>query len=168
MSRTGVASEVPPDVPVGTAATSSTVSGGNRTAIRAVLVVISVVVALGSLVSLGVLAVGVSSIRVVNDTQALPANMRSLAIDTGGVPVVVRPVTDADAREPRIDLRMVTRGDDTRLAVADSAAGSRVTLSDNGSGFLWFNPSGEIKLVLPPGVAQKLSVTVNDQARSLT
>ncbi|WP_158019624.1 hypothetical protein [Mycolicibacterium rhodesiae] len=46
--------------------------------------------------------------------------MRLLSIDTGDVPAVVRVVTDAGAQQPRIDLRMVTRGQ-TQLDVADDA-----------------------------------------------
>jgi hypothetical protein len=134
---------------------------------RAVLVLIGVLVSLGSLASLGVMAVGLSSIRVVTDTQALPANMRSLAIETGDVPVVVHVVTDADATEPSVDLRLVTSSDDTQLAIAKEDAGDRVTLSDNGSGFLWLKRTGEIKVILPPDVARELSVMVNQQARSL-
>jgi hypothetical protein len=139
----------------------------NGTAVRVVLAVIGVLVTIGSLVSLGVLAVGFGSIRVVTETRALPSDLRLLSIDTGDVPAVVRVVTDADAREPRIDLRMVTRGQ-AQLNVADSAADSRVTLSDNGSGFLWFNRTGEIRVVLPPDVARDLSMTVNEQERSVT
>jgi hypothetical protein len=62
---------------------------------------------------------------------------------------------------------MVTRGDDTQLAVAEDAAGSRVTLSDSGSGFLWFNRTGEMRVILPPDVARGLSVTVNQRTGSL-
>ncbi|WP_141562657.1 hypothetical protein [Mycobacterium neglectum] len=76
------------------------------------------------------MAAGLGSVRVVTETQALPANMRSLAI-------------------------------------AKENAGSRITLSDSGSGFLWFKRTGEIKVILPPYVARDLSVTVNDQDRSL-
>jgi len=145
----------------------STPARRNGTAVRVVLAVIGVLVTLGSLVSLGVLAVGFGSIRVVTETRALPSDMRLLSIDTGDVPAVVRVVTDAGAREPHIDLRMVTRGQ-TQLDVADDAADSRVTLSDNGSGFLWFDRTGEIRVILPPDVARDLSMTVNEQARPIT
>lgn len=140
-------------------------SGGNHAAMRVVLIVIGALVALGSLVSLGVLAKGVGDIRVVTETRTLPADIRSLSIDTGDVPVAVRLITDADASEPRVDLRLVTSSDDTQLAVAEDGAGSRITLSDNGSGFLWFDRTGEIKIILPPDVAKELNVTVNQQDR---
>ncbi len=164
MSRIDVARGTTPADPAGAA---STAPAGNHTAMRVVLVAIGVLVSVGSLVSLGVMAVGLSSIRVVTDTQALPANMRSLAIDTGDVPVAVRFITDTDAREPSVDLRLVTSSDDTLLAVDKEDAGSRVTVSDNGSGFLWLKRTGEIKVILPPDIARGLSVTVNQQARSL-
>jgi len=155
------------DPRVGDADSVPVVSGRTHTAARVVLATIAVVVTLGSLVSLGVVAIGLGSIRIVTESRALPTDMRLLSIDTGDVPAVVRVVTDADAREPRIDLRMVTRGQ-TQLNVADDAADSRVTLSDNGSGFLWFDRSGEIRVILPPDVARDLSVKVNEQARPIT
>jgi hypothetical protein len=150
-----------------TVAVPPALSGGHRTAMRVCLAVIGVVVAGASLVSLGVMAFGLSSIRIVTETQALPATMRSLAIDTGDVPVVVRLVTDADATEVSVDLRLVTSSDDTKLAVAKEDAGNRVTLSDNGSGFLWLKRTGEIKVIMPPDTARDLNVTVNQQARSI-
>lgn len=157
----------PPDSSAESASTLPALSGGNRTVARAVLVLIGVLVAIGSLVSLSVLAFGLSSVHVVTDTRALPANTRSLIVDTGDIPVAVRLTTDADAREPRVDLRMVTRGDGTQLTVVEDATNSRITLSDSGSGFLWFKRTGEMNVILPPDVARELSVTVNQQARSL-
>ncbi len=132
------------------------------------LVVLATLVSLGTLGSLGALAFGLGSIRVVTDTQALPASVRLLTLDTGDVPVVVRLTTDVDAKEPRVDLRIVTSIDDTHLAVANDDAGSRVTLSDSDSGFLRFHRPGEIKVILPPSVARELSVTVNQQTGSLS
>lgn len=155
VSTIDVAHETPPAL-----------SGGHRTAMRVSLAVIAVVVTLGSLVSLGVIAFGLSSIHVVTDTRALPVSTRSLTVDTGDIPVAVRLVTDADAREPRVELRMVTRGDGTQLTVVEDATNSRITLSDSGSGFLWFKRTGEMKVILPPDVARDLSVTVNEQDRS--
>jgi hypothetical protein len=134
---------------------------------RIVLAFIGVVVVLASFASLGVLAIGLSSTRVVTDTQALPSNMRALAIDTGDDQVVVKVVTDADAQEPRVDVRMVTRGDDSPVAVAAEASSTRITLSDSGSGFLWFSRTGEITVILPPDVARGLSVTVNERVHPI-
>lgn len=135
---------------------------------RVLIVVLAAVVSLGTLGSLSALAFGLASIRVVTDTQALPASVRLLTVDTGDVPVIVRLTTDVDADEPRVELRMVTSTDDTQLAVATDDAGSRVTLRDTGTGFLRFSRTGELKVVLPPGVARELSVTVNQRTGSLS
>jgi len=144
-------------------------SGGLRTAMRVTLVVVAALVLLGTLVGLGALAFGLGGSRVVSDTQELPASMQFLTVDTGDVPLAVRIITDIDAEDPRIDLRMLTGTDDTQLYVAnDDDGGSRVTLGDSGSGFLKFRRTGEIKVILPPRVARGLTVTVNQRAGSLS
>lgn len=161
MSSNDVANPMPPAPP-------PAVSSGGASAVRVVLVVIATVAALSTLGCFGVLAFGLSSLRVVTDTQALPAGVRSLTIDSGGVPAVVRLTTDASTTEPRVDLRTVTRNDDAKPSVTNDAAGSRVTLSDSASGFGPWKGAAEINVVLPPGVARGLSVTVNQQRGSLT
>ncbi|RAV13522.1 hypothetical protein DQP55_10105 [Mycolicibacterium sp. GF69] len=93
--------------------------------------------------------------------------MRSLSIDTGGIPVPVGISADADAKQPRVELRMVTRTDDTRLSIASENTGSRVTLGTGGSAFRWLVGTG-LNVVLPPDVARKLSVTVNHRTGSLS
>lgn len=143
-------------------------TGRQRTVMRVVLVIIGTLLALGSLVSLGVLASGLGGTRVVTDSKTLPAGMRTLSIDTGDVPVTIHLVTDSNAKNPRADLRLVTNADDTQLAVEEDGDGSRVTVRDNGSGFLWFKRTGEVRIILPPDVAKDLSVTVNQGAGSLT
>ena len=168
MSRIDTAPDVPSDDVAADAVSPPVLSKGNRTAMRVVLAVIGVLVALGSLVSLGVLVIGLNSLRVVTDSQTLPADIRSLAIDTGDVPLAVNVITDNSIEEPRIDLRLLARGGDAQLAVADDAAGSRVTLSDIGTGFLWFKRTGEVRVLLPPDVARDLSVTVNQQAQQVS
>ena len=127
---------------------------------RVVLVAVAVLVSLGTLTGLGVVAFGLAGSRVVTDSRTLPAGMRSLTVDTGGIPLPVRLTTDVDAVAPRIDLRMVTRTDNTRLAVVTDDVESRVTLGDSGSGLLWFNGTGEVQVVLPPDLARGLSVTI--------
>ena len=92
-------------------------SSGGRTALRVLLVVLAALVSLGTLASLCALAFGLGSIRVVTDTQGLPASVRLLTVDTGDVPVVVRLTTDVDAKEPRVDLRVVTSTDHPQLAI---------------------------------------------------
>lgn len=143
-------------------------SGGRRTAMRVVLVVIAALVLLGTLAGLGVLAIGLSGSRLITDTAVLPTDLRQLTIDTGNVPVAVRLITEDEAPAPRVDLRMVTRADDPPLAVTVEADRSQLTLRDSGSEFLWFNATGEIKVVLPPDVGRLLSVTVNHSAGTLT
>lgn len=142
-------------------------SAGMRATIRVVLVFVAALVILGTVGGLGTLAYAVGGSRIVNDKQELPDGMRSLAVDTGNVPVSVRLITDADATEPRIDLRMLT-STDSRLTIANDGTSSRVTL-DGGSEFLWgLIGTGEIKVILPPDVARDLSVTVNYQTGALS
>ncbi len=124
-------------------------------------------ICLGTLASLGVLAYGLGHIRLTTDTQALPAGMRSLTIDTGDDPVNLRLITDINATEPRIDSRMVAKTD-THLTIANDDASSRVTLGGGGSGLFRFSRPGEIKVLLPPDVARGLKVTVTQRAGSLT
>ncbi|MBY0289052.1 MAG: DUF4097 domain-containing protein [Mycobacteriaceae bacterium] len=106
--------------------------------------------------------------RVSTDSQALPAGMRSLSLDTGDDPVTIRIVTDINANEPRIDSRMVGSADDTPPTVAGEGVDIRVTLGDSGSGLLRFNRTGEIEIILPPGVGRGLKVTVEQRAGSLS
>lgn len=143
-------------------------TGRQRTVMRVVLVVIGSLLALGSLVSLGVLASGLGGTRVVTDSKGLPLGMQALTIDTGDVPVTIHLITDANAKESRANLRLVTNSDDTQLAVTEEADGGRITLRDNGSGFLWFKRTGELRVVLPPDVAKDLSVTVHQGTGSLS
>jgi hypothetical protein len=136
-------------------------SPGGRTAARVTLIVAAVVLVVGALASLGTLAWGISSFRVVTDSKPLPAAMRSLVVDTGSVPVAIRITTDRQAREPHADLRMVnsTRAGANPLSVNTNAAGTRVTLNDEASTFLDMGRAGEITLVLPPDLSRRLSVT---------
>ncbi|WP_133147260.1 DUF4097 family beta strand repeat-containing protein [Mycolicibacterium novocastrense] len=117
---------------------------------------------------LGAVAIGLGGTRVVSDTQVLPADLTALTIDTGDVPVNIHLVADADAATPRIDMRLATRNDGVQLTVADEGTDSRVSLADGGYGFLGFNGAGDINVVLPPNVAKQLSITVNQQAGSLS
>ncbi|MCV7241144.1 hypothetical protein [Mycolicibacterium celeriflavum] len=144
------------------------VSGGPRTAMRALLVAIAALVSGATLAGLGVLAFGIADSRIVTHTQALPADMQLLTIDTGEVPVAVRIVADDSATEPRVDLRMVTRADGPPPAVITDSGSSRVTLGDAASGFLSYIGTGELTVVLPPDVARGLRVTVNHRTGPLT
>lgn len=136
-------------------------SPGGRTAVRVTLIVAAAVLVVGVVVSLGTVAWGISSFRVITDSKPLPTAMRSLVVDTGSVPVAVRITTDREAREPRADLRMVnsTRAGANPLAVNADGANARITLSGERSTFLDWGRAGEITLVLPPELARRLKVT---------
>jgi hypothetical protein len=137
-------------------------SPGGRTAFRLSLIAAAAVLAVGTLASLGAVAWGIASFRVITDSKPLPVAMRSVFVDTGSVPVAVRITTDRKAREPRADLRMVnsTRAGANPLVVNADPAGARVTINGESSTFLQWGRAGEITLVLPPDLARKLTVTV--------
>src|SRR5436190_1984652 len=109
-------------------------SSGARTSIRIALVSLAALMVSCSVVTLAVIAVGLSSFRVITDTHKLGQNIRSLSVDTRDVPVMVRVTTAADAAEPRVDLRMLTSARDTarRLIVDNAADGVRVGLGTTG------------------------------------
>jgi hypothetical protein len=136
-------------------------SPGGRTAFRLALIAAAAVLVVGTLASLGVVAWGVASFRVITDSKPLPATMRSVVVDTGSVPVAIRVTTDREAREPRADLRMVNsiRAGANPLAVNSDANGTRVTINGEASAFLDFGRAGEITLVLPPDLARQMTVT---------
>ena len=136
-------------------------SPGGRTAVRVTLIVAAAVLVVGAVATLGTAAWGISSFRVITDSQPLPTAMRSLVVDTGSVPVAVRITADRDAREPRADLRMVnsTRAGANPLVVNADGAEVRVTISGERSMFMDWGRAGEITLVLPPELARRLTVT---------
>ncbi|MCT7656855.1 DUF4097 family beta strand repeat-containing protein [Mycobacterium deserti] len=136
-------------------------SPGGRTAVRVTLIVAAVVLVVGSLVSLGVIAFGISGFRVITDSKALPSQMRALVVDTGSVPVAVRITTDRNASEPRADLRMVNsmRAGANPLGVSVDRGETRITINGESSPFLQWSRGGEISVVLPPDLARRLTVT---------
>ncbi|ULE31573.1 DUF4097 family beta strand repeat-containing protein [Mycobacterium sp. IDR2000157661] len=136
-------------------------SPGGRTAIRATLIVAAAVLVVGTLVALSAAAWGLINFRVITDSRPLPSSMRTLTVDTGQVPVVVRISADRDAREPRADLRMVnsTAAAANPLAVDTQNGDARVSISGESSRFLQWSRAGEITIVLPPDLARRLSVT---------
>jgi Putative adhesin len=140
-------------------------SPGGRTTFRITLIVAAVVLVVGAVVSLGTVAWGLSSFRVVTDSKPLPAAMRALVIDTGSVPVAVRITADRDASEPRVDLRMVnsTRAGANPLMVNSDSSETRITLSGEASTILDWSRAGELKLVLPPDLARRLTVTTDQE-----
>ncbi len=140
-------------------------SPGGRTAFRLALIAAAAVLVVGTLISLGTVAWGIASFRVITDSKPLPVAMRSVVVDTGSVPVVVRITTDREAREPRVDLRMVnsTRAGANPLVVNADPAGTRITINGEPSAFLHWGRAGEIRLVLPPDLARKLTVTTQQE-----
>jgi hypothetical protein len=136
-------------------------SPGGRTAFRIVLIAAAAVLVVGTLASLGTVAWGISSFRVITDSKTLPTAMRSLVVDTGSVPVAIRITTDREAREPRADLRMVnsTRAGANPLTVNADRESARITLSGESSAFLNWGRAGELTLVLPPELGRRLTVT---------
>lgn len=136
-------------------------SPGGRTAIRAVLVIAALAIIAITVALLTAAAWGLSSLRLVTDHQNLPANMRTLTVDTAGSPTAVRIVTDRDAAGPRIDLRMVTtqRNDRDELAVTNNGNDTQIRV-DAQPGMLSFGDPGEITITVPPDLGRRLAVTV--------
>ena len=53
------------------------------------LIVAAAVLVVGAVVSLGTVAWGLSSFRVITDSEPLPGAMRSVVVDTGDTPIAV-------------------------------------------------------------------------------
>ncbi|MEW5808545.1 MAG: DUF4097 family beta strand repeat-containing protein [Actinomycetota bacterium] len=136
-------------------------SAGGRTTIRTVLIIAAAVLTIGTVASLGVFAWGVSTFRVVTDSVALPATLRSVAVDTGSVPVVVRISTDREARAPRVDMKMVNsvRAGSDPLTVTADGASARVTIDAERSAVLDWGRASQITVVLPADQARRTTVT---------
>ncbi|WP_111510973.1 DUF4097 family beta strand repeat-containing protein [Mycobacterium kyogaense] len=136
-------------------------SPGGRTAIRSLLIVAASVLVVGTVASLGVTAWGVSSFRVVADSAALPATLRSVTIDTGSVPVIVRISSDREATTPRVDMRMVNsvRAGSDPLSVAADGTSARVTIDAEPSALLNWGRASQITVVLPQDQARRTTVT---------
>ncbi|CAA0121875.1 Uncharacterised protein [Mycolicibacterium vanbaalenii] len=151
--------------PPGPASPPPPLSPGGRTAVRAVLIVAAAALVIGLVVTLSVFAWGVSTFRVVTDSAALPATLRSVMIDTGSVPVAIRITSDREAREPRVDMRMVnsTRAGSDPLSVDTDELSARVTIDAEDSPILDWGRASEITLVLPPELARRMTVTTQQQ-----
>lgn len=151
----------PPPAPPAESAPPPLTPGG-RSALRVVLVVVAAVLVAGTVVSLGVAAWGLSTLRVVADEKSLPKDMRALIVDTGDTPAAVRLTTDRDATEPRASMRIVNspRGADQTLSVTQESGRTRLTVSGDGSQFMDWGRVGELTVTLPLELARRLSVTV--------
>lgn len=140
-------------------------SPGGRTAVRVVLIVTAAALVTGLVVALSTLAWGISRFRIVTDTISLPTTLSAVAVDTGSVPVAIRITGDRDAREPRVDMRMVnaTRAGSDPLAVDTDGQTARVTIAAEESPILDWGRASEITLVLPPEMARRLTVTTQQE-----
>jgi Putative adhesin len=157
----------PPAPPVNPPPTSPPpLSPGGRTAIRVLLIAAAAVLVLGGVGTLGVAAWGLSTFRVITDSKPLPSTMRSLAVDTGQLPMAVRITADPGATEPRADMRMVNsaRAGSHPLAVTTDSTGTRLSITGEPSPFLQWVRAGEITVVLPPEMARGLTVTSRQRA----
>lgn len=136
-------------------------SPGGRTAIRATLVVVAAAVLVGTVVSLGVAAWGISSFRVSTDTKTLPATMRALTVDTGDIPISLRITTDREAHEARVDMRLVnsSRTGAHGLTVSTEADATRISLGGEPQSVMDWARGGELTVTLPPDQARRLSLT---------
>lgn len=150
----------PPAAPPVSAAPPPLTPGG-RTAVRVFLVIAASVVVVGTVLSLGATAWGVSTFRVVADETAFPSDTRSLVIDTGDVPAALRLRTDRDAREPRVSMRLLksARSGERTLQVNQDAQTTRITVNGVTPEFMGWGRAGEITVTLPPEMARRLSVT---------
>lgn len=128
---------------------------------RVFLVIAASVVVVGTVLSLGATAWGVSTFRVVADETAFPSDTRSLVIDTGDVPAALRLRTDRDAREPRVSMRLLksARSGERTLQVDQDAQTTRITVNGVTPEFMGWGRAGEITVTLPPEMARRLSVT---------
>ncbi len=152
----------PPPAP---AAAPPPLSPGGRTAVRVLVVVAAAALVAGCVLSLGTVAWGLSSFRVIADAKSLPAGMKSLIIDTGEIPAAVRITADRDAREPRVTMRLINsnRAGEHSLVVTDDAGATRLTLVGERSSLPDFGRAGELNVTLPPDLARKLSVTTQQE-----
>jgi hypothetical protein len=133
--------------------------------VRVFLVIAASVVVVGTVLSLGATAWGVSTFRVVADETALPADTRSLVIDTGDVAAAVRLVTDREAREPRVTMRLLksARSAEHTLQVNQDAQTTRLTVDGGTPDIMGWSRAGEITVTLPPEMARRLSVNATQE-----
>lgn len=140
---------------------------GNRTALRAALVIAAAVLIVGSIGALGVTAVGINSLRVSTDREDLPNGLRSLVIDASDT--AVRVTSDAGATAPRVELRAVgsSRGAQQRLEVTTVAGETRIHVTPNSVHVMDFGGAGEVTVTLPPTLGPTLSVTTQQDDGTL-
>lgn len=146
-------------------AAAPTMTPGGRLAIRILFVAAAALLLLGTVGALTATAWGLGTTRVLTDSRPLPADMRSLVVNTADLPVAIRITSDASTTEPRVDLRLVTsnRAGSHRLDINTDATSTQVSVGGESPGWLSGARIGEITLVLPPGQARRMTVTTNQQ-----
>jgi hypothetical protein len=135
--------------------------------VRAALVIAATVLVIGSVVSLGVTAWGINSLRVSTDRQDLPDGMRALTIDASDATVHV--TSDPQVTTPRVDLRALhsTRGVQQHLEVAADAGVTRLFVTPKSREFMDFARMGEVTVTLPPRLAGALFVSAQQDDGTL-
>ncbi|MUL49729.1 DUF4097 domain-containing protein [Mycobacterium sp. CBMA293] len=148
------------------AATPPPLSPGGRSAIRTLLVVTALLVTAFAVIGVGGAAWGISSLRIAADTETLPADMKSLTIDTGTMTTAIRITSDRNVREPRVRMRLLNTAQNDRQALKVTRDGGTVGLTVTGtpSPLFDFGPPGEITVTVPPDVAHRLSVTTKQES----
>ncbi|GAB7069015.1 DUF4097 family beta strand repeat protein [Mycobacterium hodleri] len=141
---------------------------GNRTALRALLVIAASVLVVGCVVALVAAAFGIASLRVTTDGKDLPGNMRSLVVDASDVSVHV--TSDPDAATARADLRTVgsSRGARPSLDVTSDARETRVRVTPGSAHVVDVGGPSDLTITLPPALAATLSVSTRQDDGTLT
>ncbi|MGV0835857.1 hypothetical protein [Mycolicibacterium thermoresistibile] len=143
-----------------------TLSSGGRTTVRVVLVAAAALLLVATLAGLGVLAWGVSTVRVVADRQDLPAGMRTLTVDTGDIPAMLRITSDRETRGPEAELRLVNSfgGGDHRLLVTTAGADTELRIEGTPARLNRWGRAAEVTVSLPADQARRLHVITRQQA----
>ncbi|SBS75066.1 conserved hypothetical protein [uncultured Mycobacterium sp.] len=151
--------------PPATATPPPPLTPGGRRGLRVMFVVVAILLVSATVIALGVASFRLSRFRVVADELTLPGDIRDLVIDTADVPAAIRLVTDRDATEPRVSMRLLnsSRSGDQTLAVDRGANRATVTVRDDAFGFTPWSRTGEITVTLPPVLARNMAVTVHQE-----
>lgn len=138
---------------------------GGKSAIRVVLVVAAVLLCLGVVVTLTAAAVGIGRTRVIADSAELPAGLRALTIEAADLPVALRITSDPEATAPRADLRFLSAAgaQHRSLDVSSGPDGARLTLAGETAEWMPWARAGEVTVVLPPALANRLSLTTGQR-----
>ncbi|KAA0095193.1 hypothetical protein CIW49_22145 [Mycolicibacterium sp. P1-18] len=142
---------------------------GNRTALRALLVIFAAVLVIGCVAGLGVAAFGIASLRVSTDGKDLPRDMRSLVVDASDVSVHLK--SDPNATAARAELRTVgsSRAVPPSLDVTTDARQTRIRVTaDDTRRVVDFGGPSDLVITLPPALAATLSVTTQQADGTLT